>query len=51
MRVDFKIESDDEIVLYVNGEKVDEPYVINKIYKDGNSLPRKYRDWQDYPRL
>lgn len=48
MRVDFKIADDNEIVLYIDGVKVDEPYVENKIYKDGESLPRKYRDWQEY---
>lgn len=48
MRVNFKIEQDNEIVIYVDGVKLDEPYVTNKIYKDGENLPRKYRDWQEY---
>ena len=48
MRVDFKIADDNEIVLYIDGKKIDEPYVKNKIYKDGENLPRKYRDWQTY---
>lgn len=48
MRIDFKIAENDEIVIFIDGTKLDEPYIENRIYKDGDSYPRKYREWQEY---